>query len=278
MTALRCILFPCSVHEDSSNMAARDTHGSRIISLFNQSGGVGKSTLTMNLGYHLALRSHRVLLIDLDPQSSLTTFMGLEPLEIEKTLYDALLEDEPLPIQQDIHGVDLAPANINLSGAELELVTADMREQRMKDAIAPIQEQYDFILIDCPPSLGILSYISLVASTHVLIPIQTQYKAFQGTDLLFRTIKRVRARPNRQLKIAGYLPTMFAKANSQDQRILRAIQDQFAEVEGIIFPEIPRTTAFADAAEKHTPLALHNPKHPAVTVLETIAEILEGIK
>jgi chromosome partitioning protein len=116
----------------------------------------------MNLGYHLALRQERVLLMDLDPQSSLTTFMGLEPLEIEKTLYDALLEDEPLPIQKDIHGVDLAPANINLSGAELELVTADMREQRMKDAIAPIQEQYDFILIDCPPSLA--SSVTLVWS------------------------------------------------------------------------------------------------------------------
>ncbi|MBD1835419.1 ParA family protein [Cyanobacteria bacterium FACHB-472] len=259
-------------------MADRKTHSSRVMSLFNQSGGVGKSTLTMNLGYHLAHRKYRVLLIDLDPQSSLTTFMGLEPLEIQKTLYDALLEDEPLPIHKDIHGVDLAPANINLSGAELELVTADMREQRMKDAIAPVLQKYDFILIDCPPSLGILSYISLVASTHVLIPIQTQYKAFQGTDLLFRTIKRVRARPNRQLKIAGYLPTMFAKGNSQDQRILCAIQDQFDSVEGIIFPEIPRTTAFADATEKHIPLALHNPKHPAVTILETIAEMLEGIK
>jgi chromosome partitioning protein len=216
--------------------------------------------------------------MDLDPQSSLTTFMGLEPLEIEKTLYDALLEDEALPLQKNLHGVDLAPANINLSGAELELVTADMREQRMKDAIAPVLDQYDFILIDCPPSLGILSYISLVASTHVLIPIQTQYKAFQGTDLLFRTIKRVRARANRQLKIAGYLPTMFAKSNSQDRRILSAIQEQFAEVEGIIFPEIPRTTAFADASEKHMPLALHDPKHPAVAVLEKIAKILEGIK
>jgi chromosome partitioning protein len=259
-------------------MAASKNRGSRILSLFNQSGGVGKSTLTMNLGYHLAKRSHRVLLIDLDPQSSLTTFMGLEPLEIEKTLYEALLEDEPLPLLHDIHGVDLAPANINLSGAELELVTADMREQRMKDAIAPVQQQYDFILIDCPPSLGILSYISLVASSHVLIPIQTQYKAFQGTDLLFRTIKRVRTRANRQLQIAGYLPTMFAKSNSQDQRILQAIHDQFALVEGIIFPAIPRTTAFADAAEKHVPLAIHNPKHPAVAILAEIAETLENLK
>jgi cellulose biosynthesis protein BcsQ len=123
--------------------------------------------------------------MDLDPQSSLTTFMGLEPLEIEKTLYDALLEDEPLPIQKDIHGVDLAPANINLSGAELELVTADMREQRMKDAIAPIQEQYDFILIDCPPSLGILSYISLVASTHVLIRFKPSTKHFKELTFYF---------------------------------------------------------------------------------------------
>ncbi len=250
---------------------------SRVISLFNQSGGVGKTTLTMNLGYHLAQREHRVLLIDLDPQSSLTTFMGLEPLEIEKTLYEALLEDEPLPIHTNIHGVDLAPANINLSGAELELVTADMREQRMKDALAPVQDQYAFILIDCPPSLGILSYISLVASTHVLIPIQTQYKAFQGTDLLFRTIKRVRSRANGQLKIAGYLPTMFAKGNSQDQRILQAIQDQFSDVEGIVFPCIPRTTALADASEQHLPLALSAPKHPAVEVLTTIAQMLEEI-
>ncbi len=248
---------------------------SRIISLFNQSGGVGKTTLTMNIGYHLAERGLRVLLIDLDPQSSLTTFMGLEPLEIEKTLYEALLEDEPLPIHANLHGVDLAPANINLSGAELELVTADMREQRMKDAIAPVLDEYAFILIDCPPSLGILSYISLVASTHVLIPIQTQYKAFQGTDLLFRTIKRVRSRANRQLKIAGYLPTMFAKGNSQDQRIFQAIQDQFSDVEGIVFPCIPRTTAFADASEQHLPLAFSAPKHPAVEVLKTIAQMLE---
>lgn len=250
----------------------------RVISLFNQSGGVGKTTLTMNLGYHLALRSHRVLLMDLDPQSSLTTFMGLEPLEIEKTLYNALLDDEPLPIHRDIHGIDLAPANINLSGAELELVTADMREQRMKDAIAPILSQYDYILIDCPPSLGILSYISLVASTHVLIPVQTQYKAFQGTDLLFRTIKRVRTRANRSLQIAGYLPTMFARGNSQDQRILQAILEQFSSVEGVVFPSIPRTTAFADASEQHLPLALYSPKHPVITIFNSVAQILEGLK
>src|SRR5919199_2892406 len=251
---------------------------SKIIALFNQSGGVSKTSLTMNLGYHLAKRSQKVLLVDMDPQASLTAFMGLEPSELQETVYESIMNGSDAALRKNLHNMDLLPSNINLSGAELELVVADMRDSRLKEVIDPLSSNYDFILIDCPPSLGILSYISLVASTHVLIPIQTQYKAFQGTDLLFRTIKRVRTRPNRQLKIAGYLPTMFAKANSQDQRILKAIQDQFASVEGIIFPEIPRTTAFADAAEKHTPLALHNPRHPAVTVLKTIAEILEGIK
>src|ERR671933_945526 len=194
---------------------------SRVIALFNQAGGVGKSTLTMNLGYHLTLLEQRVLLVDMDPQASLTVFMGLEPSELDKTIYEAILIGEPMPHHQSLHNMDLAAANINLSGAELELVVADMRDVRLKEALKPLRRHYDFILVDCPPSLGILSYISLVAATHVLIPIQTQYKALKGTDLLFRTIKRVRARPNRQLKIAGYLPTMFAKANSQDQRILR---------------------------------------------------------
>ena len=157
---------------------------SKVIAVFNQSGGVSKTTLTMNLGYHLAQSQQSVLLVDMDPQASLTTFMGLEPSELGKTVYEAILGEEPLPIHQNIHGIDMAPANINLSGAELELVVADMRDIRLKEALEPVIAQYQFILIDCPPSLGILSYISLVAATHVLIPIQTEYKALKGTELL----------------------------------------------------------------------------------------------
>lgn len=141
----------------------------KIIALFNQSGGVGKTSLTMNLGYHLAQRKHSVLLIDMDPQASLTTFMGLDAYELSKTVYDAIVQDENLPIQHDIHGMDLAPSNIHLSAAEMELVLAEFREIRLKEALEPVQAQYDFVLIDCPPSLAILSYISLVASTHVLV-------------------------------------------------------------------------------------------------------------
>jgi chromosome partitioning protein len=249
---------------------------SRVITLFNQSGGVSKSTLAMNLAYHLQERKHRVLLIDMDPQGSLTTFMGLDPTSLKQTVYDSILHSKPLPIHAKIHGMDLAPANINLSAAELELVVADMRDGRLKEAIEPVLEQYDFILIDCPPSLGLLSYISLVASTHVLVPIQTQYKAFCGTELLLSTVARVRSRPNRKLKIAGFIPTMYDSRNVQDFRTLEAIREQLAKV-GEVYEPIPRSTAFADASEDHVPLAVYNRKHPAVSILKKIAQSLEKL-
>ncbi|MBF2057572.1 MAG: ParA family protein [Cyanobacterium sp. T60_A2020_053] len=178
----------------------------KIISLFNQSGGVGKSTLTMNLGYHLS-QNYKVLIIDFDPQGSLSLFMGLEPSELDATIYDSLINDEPLPIHSFSEGnLHLVPSNIKLSGAELELVTADMRDLRLVDTLSTIKDNYDFILIDCPPSLGILSYISLVASTHILVPIQTQYKSFCGTELLLSTVARVKKRANRDLEVLGFVP------------------------------------------------------------------------
>jgi len=251
-----------------------NTQVSRVISLFNQSGGVGKTTLTMNLGYHLAQLGHRVLLVDMDPQGSLTAFMGLEPSELDKTVYEAILLGELLPIHQSIHNMDLAAANINLSGAELELVVADMRDLRLKEALQPILKQYDFILVDCPPSLGILSYISLVASTHVLIPIQTQYKALKGTELLFNTIARVRNRANRKLQVAGVIPTMHDSRTVQDEMSLKSIQEQLSKI-GAIYSTIPRSIAFADASQAHVPLAIYNSKHPAVRLLDEIALGLE---
>ena len=251
---------------------------SRVIALFNQAGGVGKSSLTMNIGYSLVQRKHRVLLVDMDPQASLTFFMGLEPSELEQTIYEVLVEDQLLEsvIHTDINGMSLVPANLRLSGAELELVTADMRDLRLKDALKSARKDYDFILVDCPPSLGILSYITLVAATHVLIPVQTQYKAFCGTEMLLSTLARVRSRANRTLKIAGFIPTMFASRNSQDVRALEAIQTQMAEF-GKVFEPIVRATAFADAAEEHLPLVKHIPKHPSLEVLDRVAKHLEEL-
>lgn len=250
---------------------------SKIISLFNQSGGVGKSTLTMNLGYHLGLDGYRVLLVDMDPQASLTAFMGLEPADLTETIYQSLLADAALPVHTNIHGLDLVPANIDLSGAELELVLADMRDVRLKQALHPITSSYDFVLIDCPPSLGLLSYISLVASTYVMVPIQTQYKALKGTELLLKTVKRVRARANPELRIAGIVPTMHDTRTVQDQMSLEAVHSQLAQL-AQVFPPIPRSVAFADASQEHLPLALYSAKHPAVAVLQKIAEGMEQIK
>lgn len=248
-----------------------------IIALFNQAGGVGKTTLTMNLGYQLSDQGNRVLLIDMDPQASLTTFMGVDPGELEQTPFDALVNEEPLYIMSGVHRMDIAPTNITLSAAEIQLVNLDFREVRLKEALAPVQEQYDFIVIDCPPSLGLLSYTSLVASTHVLIPIETHYKAFQGTNLLLETIARVRKRGNRSLQIAGFVPSRYAATNSQDQRTLKAITEQFGQI-GTVFDPIPRLTAFADASEEQVPLAVYDNKNRAVKTLKKIANQIEKLK
>ena len=246
----------------------------KVIAVFNQAGGVGKTTLTMNLGYQLAEHGHRVLMVDMDPQASLTTFMGLDPVEIKQTVYESVMNGHPLKIQPNIHGLDLAPSNITLSAAEMELVVAEMREVRLKDALEPIKGNYDFILIDCPPSLGVLSYISLVAANYVLVPIETQFKAFCGTELLLGTLTRIRSRANRELKIAGFIPTRYDSRNSQDERTLKAIKEQLTDV-GTVFPAIARSTGFADASEQGLPLRKYSPKHPGVAVLNEIVQALE---
>ncbi|MEA5507675.1 ParA family protein [Halotia wernerae UHCC 0503] len=250
----------------------------RIIALFNQSGGVGKTSLTMNLGYHLTQKKkNRVLLIDMDPQASLTTFMGVEPENSISTVYEAVVGEEPLPIYPElIHGMSLTPANINLSAAELELVAALMREMRLKNALTSILDKYDFILIDCPPSLGILSVISLVAATHVLVPIQCQFKSFQGTDLLLRTVASLRKGANKELAIAGFIPTMYDARTAQESRTMKAILEQLSPL-ATVYEPIPKTIAFADASEARLPLALYNPKHPAVGVLKKITSSLEKL-
>jgi chromosome partitioning protein len=159
----------------------------------------------------------------------------------------------------------------------MQLVNAAMRDFRLREAIEPIQENYDFILIDCPPSLGLLSYISLVAATHVLVPLETHFKAFEGTGELLKTVATVRNKPNRKLQIAGFVPTKFDARNSQDTRTYAAITEQLASA-GTIFPPIPRSTAFVDASEERMPLAVYDPKHSSVQILKKIALSLSTLK
>jgi chromosome partitioning protein len=241
----------------------------KVIAVFNQAGGVMKTTLTQNLGYHLHLLKHKTLLVDMDPQGSLTTFMGLEPYELDRIIGNSILDESPLSIHTDLHGMDLAPANITLSAVELQLASVMARETRLRLTLSSIRDNYDYILIDCPPSLGVLSILSLTAADYVLIPIQTHFKAFKGTELLLNTIKEIKKHVNPQLAIAGFVPTLFSNA-SQDKIILEALEQQLAPL-GRIYPPIPRATAFADAAMNRQPLAVYSAKHPSLTVLKQIA-------
>ncbi|MDJ0572013.1 MAG: ParA family protein [Pleurocapsa sp. MO_192.B19] len=252
---------------------------SKIIALFNQAGGVAKTTLTMNLGYHLSMRQHRILLVDIDPQASLTSFMGKEPSSLETTIYDALVpkDDEQfvLPIHKNLHSMDLLPSNIELANAEQELIFAELRELRLSQVLEPVRDNYDLILIDCPPSLGILSHISLVAANYVLVPIQCQFKALKGTDSLLKTVARVRKRLNPQLKIAGFIPTMYQASTSLDNRTLESINEQLGEI-ATIFPPLPRATAVAEAAELGKPLALCSNKHKlTLQLFDQLAHAME---
>ena len=251
---------------------------SQVIALFNQAGGVTKTTLCLNLGYALSKRKHRVLLVDTDPQASLTLFMGLTPMEQTQTLYNALVEKQPLYIEHEIYGMDLVPANLNLSVTEFQLSDDPNRHSCLKQALTPILKQYDFILIDCSPSLGLLNHATLVASSYVLVPIQTQFKAFQSTDLLLNTIATVRrATPSCKVKIAGFIPTLYTARTSQDARTLEAINKQLPVV-APVYPAIPRSTAFADASENKMPLGVYSPKHPVLKILNQIAESLENLQ
>jgi len=245
----------------------------KIISLFNQAGGVGKTTLTMNLGYALAKKKQKVLLLDLDPQASLTTFMGIEAHELETTIYDCLIDSNtPLNIIKNLHGLDLAPTNINLSLAEMQLVSALNREQRLKKLLSPLTN-YDFVLIDCPPSLGILSILALTASTHLLVPIECEFKSYFGTGLLLDSVKEVRLNVNPDLAFAGFVPMKLDKRRSQHLRTYEQMKTELP-VLGIVFDPVPDSTVFPDATEERLPLALYKPKHPAIKVINQIAQQL----
>lgn len=232
----------------------------KVISTFNLSGGVGKSTLTKELGYEIAQRDKKVLLIDMDPQGSLTAFLGMDTPRDEPTIYDAIMGEEN-PILPAVHerfdwGFDLAPATLKLAKAEMELAIADMKEYRLKTFIDQHQAEYDFILIDCPPSMGMLSYISLVASTHVLVPIQTEFKCQKGTNLVLDMIRRVYKVRQAQgikppLKIAGFVPTLYQNNNHHNQ-VLSNIQE-LAQLAPIL-PTLESTIAMANSTNLQMPM------------------------
>ncbi len=220
----------------------------RIIAIANQKGGVGKTTTTVNLAAGLARSGKRVLLVDLDPQGNATMGSGVDKRALKHTVYHVLLglsSVEHVRIQPETSGYEVLPANRELAGAEVEMVGLENREVRLKAALAPVADEYDFILLDCPPALNLLTLNGLVAAHAVMIPMQCEYYALEGLTDLVNTIKKVRAHLNPQIEIDGLLRTMFDPRNTLAQQVSTELQQHFgAKVYETI---IPRNVRIAEA-------------------------------
>ena len=219
----------------------------KVFAVTNQKGGVGKTTTSINLAASLVKTKRRVLLIDIDPQGNATMGSGVAKNEITTSVYQVLLGLEPIDraLRPTDGGYDLVPANSDLAGAEVELIGLDRRERRLRSALDPIQEQYDYILIDCPPSLNLLTVNALVASQAVLIPMQCEYYALEGLSSLVATIQRVREALNPQLQIAGLLRTMYDPRNNLANEVSAQLLQHFGDK--LYRTIIPRNVRLAEA-------------------------------
>lgn len=206
----------------------------RTIAIANQKGGVGKTTTAVNLGAALAEQGQRVLLIDLDAQAHLTINMGVKaPDEVPRTIYD-LLVDGDMSVNDVVQeastmGVHFIPANIELSGAEIHLINEIGREGVLKEKLEAVRRRYDFIVIDCPPSLSLLTLNAFVASDEVIIPLQCEYFGMKGMQQLLRTIDRIKAKLNPKLRVAGILPTIYKARTLHSQEVLKLVRDRFGD-------------------------------------------------
>lgn len=245
----------------------------RIIAVANQAGGVGKTTLVRDIGYELATQHKKVLLVDLDPQASLTLFFGLNPWEQPTTICDVLHDDSVSLPMVSVFNLKLVPSNLRLAEIEAELITMLLREFRLKQALAAIADQYDFILIDCPPSLGMLVINALCAAHEVLIPIQCEFKSWMGTDGLFDTIMRVAKQANKGLTVLGVVPTLYDTRTSLHTKIAEQIRVQLGNITHVFDP-VRRAIACADASTQGVPIQVYDPRAEVVTDIKKIVEVL----
>jgi chromosome partitioning protein len=248
---------------------------SKIIAIANQKGGVGKTTTAINLGAALAERGFRALLIDLDPQAALSYGIGLQPDSLQRTIYN-LLSDPDLNPADFVHSVgrrlDVLPANIDLAAAEVELITAFSRESILKDVLASLVPHYNFILIDCGPNLGLLTINALTAADAVLIPVQCEFFALRALSTLMRTVKRVQARLNPRLKIAGILPTMYQTGTRHADEVLTQIKALFGEC--VLDIQIKKSIRFAEASAQSRSILEFAPTHEGAVAYRALAEVI----
>lgn len=230
-----------------------------IISIINQKGGVSKTTSTFNIAGNLALAGYKVLQIDIDPQGSLTIANGIEPESIEKSMYDILVEGVDITeiIYEINNNLHLAVSNLDLSVGEISLVNSLARETTLKRALKNIKDEFDYILIDCPPNLGLLTINALTASDKVLIPVSTDYLALRGLDLLVQTIYKVKDNLNEDLEIIGIIATMYDSRTKHSGEILEVLKNNEYNLLGII----SQSVRVKDSVLASTPMEEFDPKH-----------------
>jgi chromosome partitioning protein len=232
-------------------------HGpARIVAICNQKGGVGKTTTTINLGAALAEQGRRVLLVDFDPQGALSVGLGIQPHDIDQTIYNLLMERDvtvhDVLFSTNVEGMDLLPSNIDLSGAEVQLVHEVGREYVLGGVLKPVVQDYDMILIDCQPSLGLLTINALACANSVLIPLECEYFAMRGVALLMETIDKVSQRLNPELTIDGLLGTMYDSRTLHTREVLASIVNGFGDK--VFHTVINRTVRFPDATVAGEPI------------------------
>lgn len=233
----------------------------KVIAIANQKGGVGKTTTAVNLSSCLATKGKKVVIIDVDPQGNTTSGLGIDKNNIKKSIYEVLINDEKIEntlLKTPVENLVICPSNIQLVGAEVELVSVISRETRMKVAIEEIKDKYDFILIDCPPSLGLLTLNALTASDKILVPIQCEYYALEGLSQLMNTVKLVQRHLNPTLDVEGVVLTMFDARTNLSIQVVEDVKKYFRNK--VYRTVIPRNVRLSEAPSFGLPIILYDPK------------------